>query len=82
MVPASGAWGSTSYSYDGVGNRLTEVTGTVSRLSTPGAANNRLVSTTENGAAWRSYTHDGAGNTLTETRPGEVYRNHMEWRFS
>ena len=22
------------------------------------------------------------GNTLTETRPVEVYRNHMEWRFS
>jgi RHS repeat-associated protein len=36
-------------------------------------AGNRLMSLTENAAAFRSYTYDGAGNTLMETRPGESF---------
>jgi YD repeat-containing protein len=70
---ASGAWGTNSFSYDGVGNRLSDVTSTNNRQANCGASNNRLTSITQNAAAFRSYTYDNAGNTLTETRPGESF---------
>jgi RHS repeat-associated protein len=70
---ASGAWGTNSFTYDGVGNRLTDVTSTKNRQASYGATNNRLTSITENAAAFRSYTYDNAGNTITETRPGESF---------
>ena len=70
---ASGAWGSNSFSYDGVGNRLSDVTSTNNRQASYAASNNRLMSITQNAAAFRSYTYDNAGNTITETRPGESF---------
>jgi RHS repeat-associated protein len=70
---ASGAWGTNSFSYDGVGNRLSDVTTTNNRQASYGATNNRLTSITQNAAAFRSYTYDNAGNTITETRPGESF---------
>ena len=70
---ASGAWGTNSFTYDGVGNRLSDVTSTNNRQAGYGASNNRLMSITQNAAAFRSYTYDNAGNTLTETRPGEAF---------
>ncbi|MFT3673511.1 MAG: RHS repeat-associated core domain-containing protein [Aestuariivirga sp.] len=73
LASASGVWGSNSFSYDSVGNRLTDVTTTANRVATYASTSNRLSSMTENGAAFRSYTSDGAGNTLTESRPGESF---------
>ena len=72
LASASGAWGSETFSYDGVGNRLSDVTA-LNRQSLYAVNSNRLTSITENAAAFRSYTYDGAGNTATETRPGEVF---------
>ena len=69
--------------YDGLGNRLGDVRTGINRLDSYGSTNNRLISLTENAAAFRSYTYDTAGNTLTETHPGESFqysynnRNHL-----
>ncbi len=85
LAAASGAWGTNSFSYDGVGNRLSDVTAALNHQSTYAATSNRLTSMTENAAAFRSYTYDGAGNTLTEKRPGENFqygynnRNRLTW---
>ncbi len=74
---ANGVWGTASYAYDGVGNRLSAVNTvgavTTTRLSSYDAASNRITGMTENMAALRSYTYDGGGNILTDTRPGEVF---------
>ena len=74
---ASGPWGSKSFGYDGVGNRLidnTTLSGTTTnRTQYYGTTNNRLGSIHENGAQLRSYTYDNAGNTITETRPGKSF---------
>ena len=74
---ATGPWGSKSFGYDGVGNRLidnTTLSGTTTnRTQYYGTTNNRLGSIYENGAQLRSYTYDNAGNILTETRPGEAF---------
>jgi RHS repeat-associated protein len=75
---ASGAWGSKSFGYDGVGNRITDNTTlsgvTTNRTQYYGANDNRLGSVYENVSTQiRSYTYDNAGNTITETRPGESF---------
>ncbi len=70
------AWGNAAYSYDAVGNRVSDVvTGTsnLNRQSTIASFSNRLTSMTENAAAFRTYTYDGAGNIVTDVRPGESY---------
>lgn len=76
LASASGAWGSAAYSYDAVGNRLSDVvTGTLNknRQSSIDSFSNRLTGMTENAAAFRTYTYDGAGNIATDVRPGETY---------
>jgi RHS repeat-associated protein len=76
LATASGAWGNAAYSYDAVGNRLSDVvTGSLNlnHQSTIDSFSNRLTSMTENAAAFRSYTYDGAGNIATDVRPGETY---------
>jgi RHS repeat-associated protein len=73
---ASGAWGTgDTFAYDGTGNRIYEYVtdSATTRIATYGTANNRLMSMTENGAAFRSYTYDGAGNIITDVRPGETF---------
>jgi YD repeat-containing protein len=70
---ASGPWGSKSFGYDGVGNRITDnttLTGTTTnRTQYYGTNDNRLGSIYEGATQLRSYTYDNAGNTITETRP-------------
>ena len=77
LATANGAWGNASFSYDGVGNRLSDVNTvgavTTTRLAAYDTVSNRITGMTENSAALRSYTHDAAGNIITDTRPGEVF---------
>jgi YD repeat-containing protein len=76
LATASGAWGNASYSYDAVGNRLSDVvTGSINsnRQSSIDSFSNRLTGMTENAAALRTYTYDWAGNIITDVRPGETY---------
>jgi RHS repeat-associated protein len=77
LSTASGTWGSSSFSYDAVGNRLND-NNTVSsvttiRLASYPAGNNRMSAITQNSAAFKSFTYDGAGNITTEVRPGETF---------
>ncbi len=77
LASASGAWGSNSFSYDSVGNRIDDlVTGTVnqSRVASYAATSNRITGMSENGASFRSYAYDGAGNIVTDQRPFELYQ--------
>jgi RHS repeat-associated protein len=76
LATANGAWGNGSFSYDGVGNRLSDVNTvsgvTTTRLAAYDTVSNRITGMTENSAALRDYTYDAAGNILTDTRPGEA----------
>jgi RHS repeat-associated protein len=77
LATATGNFGSSTYAYDGVGNRVSDVntlSGTTkTRAFTTPSTSNRLSTLTENAAAFRSYTYDGAGNILTDVRPGETF---------
>jgi RHS repeat-associated protein len=77
LQTASGTWGSSSFSYDGVGNRLndnnTVSSVTTTRLASYPASSNRMSAITQNAAAFKSFTYDGAGNITTEVRPGETF---------
>jgi RHS repeat-associated protein len=77
LSTANGAWGNASFTYDGVGNRLTDVNTvgavTTTRLAAYDTVSNRITGMTENSAALRSYTYDAGGNIITDTRPGEVF---------
>jgi RHS repeat-associated protein len=72
---ATGPWGSKSFGYDGVGNRITDNTTlsgvTTNRTQYYGSTNNRLGSIYEGATQLRSYTYDNAGNILTDTRAGD-----------
>ena len=75
---ASGAWGSKSFGYDGVGNRITDNTTllgvTTNRTQFYGSNDNRLGSIYENTTTQiRSYAYDNAGNIITDIRPGESF---------
>jgi hypothetical protein len=69
LQTASGTWGSSSFSYDAVGNRLndnnTVASVTTIRLASYPAGNNRMSAITQNAAAFKSFTYDGAGNITT-----------------
>ena len=77
LASATGNFGSSTYSYDGVGNRVSDVNTlsavTKTRAFTTATTSNRLSTITENAAAFRSYSYDGAGNILTDVRPGESF---------
>jgi RHS repeat-associated protein len=77
LATATGNFGSSTYAYDGVGNRVSDVNTlsavTKTRAFTTSLTSNRLTTITENAAAFRSYTYDGAGNILTDVRPGETF---------
>ena len=74
LAVANGPWGLDTFSYDGVGNRLTHASGSSNRIATYALNANRLDSLTENGATLRSHSYDGAGNTIADTRPGESFQ--------
>ena len=77
MLTASGPYGSRSWTYDKVGNRLSEqkiVSGTTTNqtYTYPGTSN-RLASITQGGTTVRSFTYDAAGSTTGDTRSGTAY---------
>jgi hypothetical protein len=64
-APASLAWGSASFTYDALGNRLTKTIGTSTVTYTYDQAKQQLTGATVPQLA--SYLHDGAGNLTSET---------------
>ncbi len=78
LTSASGAYGAQSWTYDGVGNRLSEnstpVGGSLTARSyTYPATSNKLSATVIAAATERAFTYDGAGNIATDTRTGTAY---------
>jgi len=75
LASAVGPWGTESFTYDAVGNRLndnvTSGSTTTTRLAAYRAASNRISSLNQNAATWRTYAYDGVGNITTDTRPGK-----------
>ncbi len=75
---ASGAYGSKTWIFDGVGNRTSETStplggAAVADSYTYPATNNKLQSIVRNAATVRSFTYDNAGNMATDVRSGITY---------
>ena len=77
LATATGPWGTESFTYDAVGNRLNDnVTSgatTVTRLAAYPTTSNRIVNLNQNAATFRTYAYDAGGNITSDTRPGETY---------
>ena len=77
LTSATGPWGTESFTYDAVGNRLNDnVTSgatTTTRLAAYPTTSNRIVSLNQNAATFRTYAYDAGGNITTDTRPGETF---------
>jgi RHS repeat-associated protein len=67
---ATGPYGSYAYTYDGVGNRLTEALGSATDSYTYPASSNRLTSISLASGVVRGFTYDAAGNVTAEARTG------------
>jgi len=71
LTDAAGVYGTRSYSYDGVGNRLTRTEDSTLETYTYDTASHHLLETA-NGAL-TTYTYDAAGNTVNNTDHDFVY---------
>ena len=75
---ADGAWGSETFYYDGVGNRIEQRTTppggseTIATLGYP-ATSNRVTQITQNATTVRSIGYDAAGNITSDSRLGSLY---------
>ncbi len=73
LQSAAGPWGNKTFTYDGTGNRTSEVTGaTTDTLSYP-VTSNRISNVLTGVTTTRTFTHDGAGNIATDTRSGSTF---------
>ncbi len=84
LATASGYYGALSFTYDGVGNRLSETTnGVLSSYAYP-MSSNRL-SSVATSTSTRAFTYDAAGNILTDSRVGALgmtFQYDVEGRLS
>jgi RHS repeat-associated protein len=84
LATASGYYGALSFTYDGVGNRLSETAnGVLSSYAYP-TTSNRL-SSVATSVSTRAFTYDAAGNILTDSRVGALgmtFQYDVEGRLS
>ncbi|GJD99630.1 RHS repeat-associated core domain-containing protein [Methylobacterium isbiliense] len=77
LLTATGPYGSLGWSYDKVGNRLSEARTLAGTTTTQSYAyptsSNRLRSVSQGGTALRSFLYDAAGNLTSDTRAGTAY---------
>jgi RHS repeat-associated protein len=74
---ANGAWGQSTFYYDGVGDRTYDIN-TVSGVTTTKiqgypASSNRMANMSVNGTTSRTFLYDGNGNITSDARPGETF---------
>jgi RHS repeat-associated protein len=84
LASASGYYGSLSWTYDGVGNRLNETKNGVLASYTYPLGSNRL-SSVATSSTMRAFTYDAAGNILTDSRAGGMamtFQYDVEGRLS
>jgi RHS repeat-associated protein len=67
---ASGAYGSLSFTYDGVGNRATSVTGGTTNTYNYGSSSNQLNSISVSGSTVRSFSYANSGQVSQDVRGG------------
>ena len=75
LQDADGPWGALDYSYDGVGNRLTElltVSGTTTTDTYSYTGTSNLLQSVAGGST-RGFTYDAAGNVTYDNRSGTGY---------
>ena len=77
LLTASGAYGSLAWTYDAVGNRTSETTGTGPSATTTSysypTTSNQLSSLSSSGATLRSLGYDAAGNVSTDANAGVAW---------
>jgi len=74
VATASGAYGSQSYSYDGVGNRLSRTANGLTDTYGYSSTSNRLSSVTSSGGNVRSFTYAASGQLTQDVRdPSNTY---------
>lgn len=66
LASASGAYGPLAYSYDTVGNRLTQSSGSLTDTYAYPLGSNRLSGVAVGSGGSRAFTYDAAGNVLSE----------------
>jgi RHS repeat-associated protein len=70
LMGAVGPYGAYGYTYDGVGNRLTESLGAATDSYSYPLTSNRLTSISLASGVVRGFTYDAAGNVTAEARTG------------
>jgi RHS repeat-associated protein len=70
LMGATGPYGAYGYTYDGVGNRLTESLGAATDSYAYPLTSNRLTSISLASGVVRGYGYDAAGNVVAEARTG------------
>jgi RHS repeat-associated protein len=70
---ASGAYGSLSFTYDGVGNRATSVAGGTTETYSYGTSSNRLTGATIGGSAVRTESYANSGQISQDVRGSDTY---------
>lgn len=73
LATASGPFGNLAYTYDGVGNRLTQSIGSSAESYSYPGSSNRLASITSASAPARTLTYNAAGNVTTDKRGSDTY---------
>jgi len=73
LASATGPWGTLSWTYDGVGNRLTETLGATVDTTNYPSSSNKPTNVTRSGSTTRSWTYDGAGNVATDAQSVDAY---------
>lgn len=73
LTQATGPWGTLQYSYDPVGNRLTE--NSIAEVTNYSYTANKLMSST--GAKAFNFTYDNNGNTVSENQKTYIYNQNQ-----
>lgn len=73
LATAVGPFANLAYTYDGVGNRLTQSVGAATESYAYPGSSNRLSSITSASTPARTLTHNAIGNVTTDNRGGNIY---------
>jgi RHS repeat-associated protein len=73
LQEGDGAWGTLTWTYDGVGNRTSEALNAVTNTYSYPSNSNTLSAVTQGATALRSFNYDGAGNVTADNRSGTTY---------
>ena len=85
LATAAGGYGAYGWTYDSVGNRMSQTIGGVTSTYAYPSTSNRLISITPSGGSARNFGYDAAGATTTDSRsptPAMTFTYDPEGRLS